>query len=121
MIPSCKRKHSGARSRRGCGRGLPAWERDGRSWRGRMCAMTQVDPKIVEAKRKAEADLLKLPGVTGVDIGFKEVAGQPTDQVAIRVLVEEKKDVPKGQHVHKEIEGIPTDVIQRKFELHQMA
>jgi hypothetical protein len=86
-----------------------------------MRAMVQVDPKIVEAKKKAEESLLKLPGVTGVDIGFKEVGGKATDQIAIRVLVAEKKDVPKAQRVPEQIDGIPTDVIQRKFELHQMA
>jgi hypothetical protein len=83
--------------------------------------MADVDPKIVEAKRKAEESLLKLPGVTGVDIGYKEVGGKPTDQIAIRVLVEEKKDVPKAQRVPDQIEGFATDVIQRKFELHQFS
>jgi hypothetical protein len=86
-----------------------------------MRAMTEVDPKIIEAKRKAEEGLLKLPGVTGVDIGFKEVGGKPTDKLAIRVLVSKKrKDVPKEERVPDEIDGIPTDVIERKFELHQV-
>ena len=81
--------------------------------------MVQVDPKILEAKNKAEESLLKLPGVNGVDIGFKEVGGKPTNQLAIRVLVTQKRDVPKAQRIPSEIDGIPTDVIQRKFELHQ--
>ena len=81
--------------------------------------MVPVDPKILEAKNKAEESLLKLPGVNGVDIGFKEVGGKPTNQLAIRVLVTQKRDVPKAQRIPSEIDGIPTDVIQRKFELHQ--
>jgi hypothetical protein len=74
-----------------------------------------------EAKRRVEHELLNLPGVKGVDIGFKEVAGKPTDQLAIRVLVDKKKKVPSAQQVPKKIDGHPTDVIERRFELHQMS
>jgi hypothetical protein len=81
--------------------------------------MVQVDPKLLAAKQKADETLLKLPGVNGIDIGYKEVGGKPTNQLAIRVLVTQKKDVPKAQRVPLEIDGVPTDVIERKFELHQ--
>jgi hypothetical protein len=77
-----------------------------------------VDPEIRRVKEGAEANLLKRPGVVGVDIGRKEVGGQATNTIAIRVLVAEKKNVSAGQAIPKEINGIPTDVIQRKFELH---
>ncbi|MET0340203.1 MAG: hypothetical protein ABW252_04345 [Polyangiales bacterium] len=83
--------------------------------------MVQIDPKVIEAKNRAEQALLKLPGVTGVDIGFKEVGGQPTDQVAIRVLVAQKRDVPAADRVPADIDGVPTDVIERVFELHHRA
>jgi hypothetical protein len=73
----------------------------------------------IEAIRKqAEPDLLKLPGVTGVDTGPKIVNGQPTKQTAIRVYVENKSDVPPEQTIPKEIQGVPTDVIERRFVLH---
>ena len=56
-----------------------------------------------------EADLLKLPGVTGVDIGPKIVKGKKTNVMAIRVYVKKKRKVPGA--IPKEIEGVPTDVI----------
>ena len=72
---------------------------------------------IRPVKLSAEADLLKRSGVTGVDIGKKIVKGQKTDELSIRVYVEKKKDVPKEKAIPEEIDGIKTDVIQRKFVL----
>jgi hypothetical protein len=85
--------------------------------------MAEVASELRGAKERAETDLLALPGVTGVDIGYKEVGGEPTDRLAIRVLVTEKKPrgkVPAKQRVPEEIDGHPTDVIERRFELHQL-
>ena len=75
----------------------------------------KIDPVIINIKQVVEAELLKRPGVTGVDIGRKEVGGKPTDIIAIRVLVAEKKDVPPEQTIPQTINGVPTDVIQRTF------
>jgi hypothetical protein len=85
--------------------------------------MAEVASELRGAKERAETDLLALPGVTGVEIGYKEVGGEPTDRLAIRVLVAEKKPrgkVPAKQRVPEEIDGHPTDVIERRFELHQL-
>lgn len=73
--------------------------------------------EIRPAKQAAEADLLKRPGVTGVDIGRKYVRGEKTDELAIRVYVEKKGDVAEKDKVPETIEGVRTDVIQRKFVL----
>lgn len=76
-------------------------------------------PEIVSIKEKAEQELLKRPGVTGVDVGYKYVGGKPTDEVAIRVHVsKKKKNLPHAEMIPAEIEGVPTDVIERTFELH---
>src|SRR5262245_13015176 len=73
----------------------------------------------VRAKESVEDDILKQPGVTGVAVGYKYVGGKRTDEVSIQVFVKEKKKtVPKAQMIPAEINGIPTDVIERKFELH---
>lgn len=72
---------------------------------------------IVRIKESVEGDLLKRPGVTGVDVGFKYVGGKKTNQIAIRVLVAEKKDVPPAERIPDTIQGVKTDVIQRKFVL----
>lgn len=69
---------------------------------------------IISQKQTSEEDLLELKGVTGVDVGYKYVKGQRTKQIAIRVMVVEKKEnVSEEQQVPKEINGIPTDVIER--------
>lgn len=79
--------------------------------------------ELQRVKRRSEGRLLALPGVTGVDIGYKEVDGRPTGTVAIRVLVAQKKPqgaVPADELIPVQIEGHPADVIERRFELHQL-
>src|SRR5206468_3406850 len=58
---------------------------------GSEVPMRDVPSNIREAKRRIEHELLSRPGVTGVDIGVKEVGGRPTGELAIRVLVDKKK------------------------------
>jgi hypothetical protein len=68
------------------------------------------------AKDRVEDELLTYDGVVGVDIGYKEVRGHPTETLAIRVLVEKKKkdeDIRAGQRVPEAIDEFPTDVIER--------
>jgi hypothetical protein len=79
--------------------------------------MIDVDPALRRAKEAIEKHLLNGPGVTGVEIGFKEVGGKRTDQLAIRVLVRKKRDVRIEERVPESIEGFPTDVIERRYEL----
>lgn len=71
--------------------------------------------EISRVKREQEEDLLKLPNVTGVFTDYKTVGGQRTEQLSIVVTVRKKKDVPKSQAVPKEINGIPTDVIEEEI------
>lgn len=70
---------------------------------------------IRRVKNRVEADLLKRPGVTGVDVGHKHIGGKKTDVLAIRIYVEKKKDVPHEDEMPRQIGGIPTDVIERRF------
>lgn len=75
--------------------------------------------EIVGIKQGVEQKLLDQPGVTGVDVGFKYVAGKRTDEIAIRLLVGKKKDdIPADQKLPEQIDGVKTDVIERTFELH---
>ncbi len=75
----------------------------------------------VQAKESVEEDFLKRPGVTGVAVGYKYVKGRRTSQISIQVFVRKKKDVPKAQMIPADVHGIPTDVIERTFHLHQVA
>jgi hypothetical protein len=80
--------------------------------------MPSVD-EIIAIKDRIEAQFLGAPGVTGVDVGYKEVGGQRTGQIAIRVHVAAKTDaIPDDQRVPGEIEGVVTDVLERRYELH---
>jgi len=67
---------------------------------------------IRPVKGAAEDELLQRPGVVGVDIGYKEVGGSSTDELAIRLLVEEKRDVEPAQRMPQAINEVTTDVIQ---------
>jgi hypothetical protein len=80
--------------------------------------MAEIPTGLKRTKQAVEQDLLGRPGVVGVGIGYKEVGGKPTDRLAIRVLVEEKRDVPDEERIPPTIEGYPTDVLQRRYEPH---
>lgn len=78
--------------------------------------------ELIAIKRQVEARFLAQPGVTAVDVGYKEVGGRLTDEVAIRVHVEAKRDdVPDDQRVPAQIDGAVTDVLERKYELQVLA
>ena len=70
---------------------------------------------ISKEKEKVQKDLLKLPGVHSVAIGYKVKAGKETKELAIVVFTEKKKaaNLLKPEEVIKEsYGGVPTDVIE---------
>ena len=77
------------------------------------------DSEVEEIKRikeEAEEDLLKIPGVTGLGVGYLSIDGVKTDKLAIRVYVGSKASLKKGV-IPAEIKGIPTEIIERDFKL----
>jgi N-glycosylase/DNA lyase len=100
--------------------GVRRKERLNKQFLKRICGGFSVKSldEIRRIKRDVEAELLELPGVIGVDVGRKYVNGKKTDEIAIRVYVEKKKEVPAKLAIPKEIRGVPTDVIERKIVLH---
>jgi len=72
---------------------------------------------VIRARDAAAARLMRIPGVTGVGVGHKVVAGERTETIAIVVFVREKRDDPE-ERIPPEIEGVPTDVQERTFVLH---
>ncbi|MCA9929008.1 MAG: hypothetical protein KC419_11040 [Anaerolineales bacterium] len=74
--------------------------------------------EIQRIKDEVEDDLFQHDGVTAVDIGPKYIGGKKTDIIAIRIYVVEKKDVPEADALPREIQGVPTDVQERRFTLH---
>jgi len=81
--------------------------------------------KVDRAKsvKEKHADRLKrFPNVVGVGVGHEIVGGKRTDRVAIRVYV--RKKLPKdqlapGAILPDTIEGVPVDVIEDEFWIHQ--
>jgi hypothetical protein len=75
---------------------------------------------IRPVKERIEEELLRRPGVNGVDINEKVTNGRPTGELAIVVYVDEKKPkskLSKTEMIPETIEGIPTDVQQEKIVL----
>jgi len=73
---------------------------------------------VRRVKDEVAAELMRLPGVTGVGVGHKIVDGRKTPELAIRVYVNEKMSMPPETSIPKDIQGIPTDVVERSFVLH---
>ena len=68
---------------------------------------------IRRVKEKYEDSLLNRKNVIGVGIGFKEEAGQVTDQMALVVSVSEKladNEIGDTDLIPTELEGVPVDV-----------
>jgi hypothetical protein len=62
--------------------------------------------------------LMAIPGVTGVAIGNKQAGGSDTGQRALVVFVAEKRDdLPEDERIPPEIDGMPTDVVEREFDI----
>ncbi|MGH7500754.1 MAG: hypothetical protein ACREL7_03255 [Longimicrobiales bacterium] len=73
---------------------------------------------VRRVRAKHEAALLRLPGVIGVGVGEKRTAGRKTGVLAIQVFVRRKRDVAGSDAVPAELDGVPTDVIERTIEPH---
>lgn len=71
--------------------------------------------EIRRVKKAVEADLLNRPGVTGVDVNYKQVKGKKTGDLAIVVYVEKKGTFEEQDRIPATIQGIPTDVVERRF------
>jgi hypothetical protein len=76
--------------------------------------------EVRPVKERIEDELLRIPGVTGVDIRRKVTKGKETEKVAIVVSVEKKKpktSLDKTELIPAEIDGVPTDVVEEKIVL----
>jgi hypothetical protein len=74
-----------------------------------------TDDEAVAIKTRVAPQLLALPGVTAVGLGSKEVAGQPTGELALKVFVVRKRppdELDAADLIPAEIDGLRTDVIE---------
>ncbi|MGH9247998.1 MAG: trypsin-like peptidase domain-containing protein [Acidimicrobiales bacterium] len=73
-----------------------------------------TEDEMREIKTRAAERLLQVPGVVAVGLGGKEVGGEPTGELVIKVFVREKRpaaEVPPDELIPTQIEGIATDVV----------
>jgi hypothetical protein len=78
--------------------------------------------KAMEVKHKIASQLMANPNVTGVGVGYKIVKGKRTEEVCIRVYVRKKlprQELRPEEVLPENIEGIPVDVIEAIYEIHQ--
>ncbi len=74
--------------------------------------------QIITQKEAAVEALMKMEGVTGVDVGYKYKDGKRTDEITIRVHVaKKKKGMATKDMIPAEINGVKTDVIEMNAEL----
>ena len=69
--------------------------------------------KVAAVKRARQAELLRKANVVGVGVGYRRQRGQPTDTVALVVMVSRK--LPREQLapedlLPRELDGVPVDV-----------
>ncbi len=74
--------------------------------------------EIMVIKGELEKDLIKQPGVTGIDVGYRVIDGKTTDVFSIRVYVSNKAEALKQLKLPTEIQDVPVDLIERTFVLH---
>lgn len=78
----------------------------------------QLPPGMAEAFVRAVNRYRRRAGVVVIDVGYRWVGGEMTDELAIRFHVREKLAIlPLRRRFPREIEGFPVDVIQSRAEL----
>lgn len=68
-------------------------------------------------KERLEAELLRRPGVTGIDVGMR-AAPDGTQEPVIRIYVAEREEAARHAALPTELEGVPVLVVERRFRLH---
>ena len=74
-----------------------------------------MQQKISDVQATHADELMNLPHVVGLGIGYKQVKGEMTDQMALVVMVDEKVPLAQlqvNERVPKQLDGVPLDVQQ---------
>ncbi len=73
--------------------------------------------EALQVKQSVEAEMLRKPGVTGIDVG-QRTAGAIGDEPLIRIYVANRQEAMRSLNLPTEIQGVPVEVIERRFVLH---
>jgi hypothetical protein len=82
--------------------------------------MPETTEKLRIVKRKHVDRLLNWSNVTAVDINYKTVRAQKTNDLCLVIWVREKKpesEIPAGEILPKEIDGFAVDVFEGEIKL----
>jgi hypothetical protein len=74
------------------------------------------------AKDRVARRLRRYPNVIGTGVGYKIVGGERTSAICVRVYVNKKvpeRELSPSEVIPKEIDGVPTDVIEDTFRIQQ--
>jgi len=74
--------------------------------------------EVIKIQTDVQDEFLKHPEVTGIDVGYRTVEGKQTEELAIRIYVRNKKEALQRLQLPSELQGVPVEIIERKFELH---
>jgi hypothetical protein len=74
-----------------------------------------IPPEMIAAVDDNASSLLSIDGVTGIGIGFTEVSGVLTDNIAIIVSVKDTDNIPEG--IPETLAGFPVAIVQRNVVL----
>ena len=77
--------------------------------------VVDINKEFSKVRKKAEKELMKIPGVIAVGVGLKKVKGEYKRQPCFKVTVERKKssaELKTGEKIPDLIYGFRTDVIE---------
>jgi len=75
--------------------------------------LLDITKEFDKVRKKAEAELMKLPGVVGVGVGLKQVKGEMQRELCFKVTVKKKEENAKlksEDRIPETIHGFKTDV-----------
>jgi hypothetical protein len=71
--------------------------------------------RALEVKRRHEPELLRMPNVVGVGVGYRTQGGKRTEELAIVVSVKQKvplSNLKPDDQIPASLEGVPVDVAE---------
>ncbi len=83
------------------------------STEGNYAELQAAMARVMAVKRAHEQELLSKANVVGVGIGYRQAAGQPTDTIALVVMVTKKlppTHLSPQDRIPPQIEDVPVDV-----------
>jgi hypothetical protein len=73
--------------------------------------------EALQVKQAVEGELLQKKGVTGIDVG-QRAQGAAGSEPVIRIYVADRAEAMRSQDLPTEIQGVPVEVVERRFTLH---